>query len=628
MPITYTGAHAIGASSDANTCATGASSFDGSTTPANLIVLAGQQYSSPTGVFYSTTNNSVPTSANHDGNTWTALTAHINTTLPGRSQLAYCLNPTVSTTMRFAFNGTTIYPSVAAQGFAGVDSYDNIENGASANATTVSTGTVTANQSGDLYVTSAGCNSGAYSSINGGFTTTDSNTNAGLNEAMAMAYLVGGASANPQFTWNSSQNLSASIAGFKATASGIQFDAASNSGDKLASSSYTFNRTVTGANTFLAVDVAVLSVGGSVTSITDDSAGGAVPLVFIGKKATVTALGTIESWGLAGAVTGTKSISVVLSGSMESVSVAASYTGVHQTSPTEAYNSAQATNAGSATDASVVITTVADNDWVHAALITDDLSVTAGNTSRNNVAGTLGTGANEDNNAAKTPAGTVTMSYTGEGITATWAIGGYGIRPVGAGGTVWQDSAILAGVGTLTTSATLTMAARSTMAGVGTLSASASMINIAVATLAGVGTLTVGATLTLNARSVLTGIGTLTAVGNLVESASATLGGVGTLFADAGANTSSALLSGTGTLSVRATLRLNAASTLPGVGTLGATAGAANVPASATLFGIGTLFASATVRGPLWTIVNDSQTPNWALIPDNQTSNWTIISTD
>jgi len=95
---------------------------------------------------------------------------------------------------------------------------------------------------------------------------------------------------------------------------------------------------------------------------------------------------------------------------------------------------AQATNAGSATNASVSITTIADLDWVHAAVVANDTSITAGNTTRNNISGTLGSGANEDNGAAKTPAGAVTMSYSGMGITTTWAIAGYGIRPLAASG--------------------------------------------------------------------------------------------------------------------------------------------------------------------------------------------------
>lgn len=218
------------------------------------------------------------------------------------------------------------------------------------------------------------------------------------------------------------------------TATGIAFDAASNSGTQTAQSTYTFARTITGSNTFLGIDVSILSVGATVTSIIDNYDVAPVNLSFIGSQATVTALGSVECWGLAGAVTGTKNVQVNLSGSLTSVALGASYTGVHQTLPTEAFNSAQATNVGAA-DATVNITTVADNDWVHVAVVVNDDAITPNQTGRNNVSfAAVGSGANEDNNAAKTPAGSVTMSYTGVGALKTWAIGGYAIRPIAAAG--------------------------------------------------------------------------------------------------------------------------------------------------------------------------------------------------
>lgn len=218
----------------------------------------------------------------------------------------------------------------------------------------------------------------------------------------------------------------------QAQSTGIAFDAASNSGTQTAQSTYTFARPITGTGTFLGVDVSILSAGATVTSIIDNYDVAPVNLKFIGLQATVTSLGSVECWGLAGAVTGTKNVQVNLSGSITSAATAASYTGVHQTSPTEAFNSAQATNVGAA-DATVNITTIADNCWVHGAVVANDDAITANQTSRNNVSfAAVGSGANEDNNVAKTPAGSVTMSYTGVGALKTWAIGGYAIRPTAA----------------------------------------------------------------------------------------------------------------------------------------------------------------------------------------------------
>lgn len=217
-----------------------------------------------------------------------------------------------------------------------------------------------------------------------------------------------------------------------AVATGIAFDAAANSGDQAAASSYSGSASWSGSNRFLAVDVSMLGAGVTVTAMTY----GGAPCTKIGAQATVTSFGSVESWGIKQAdvgapPAGSNTLAVTLSGSLEFSVEWVSYTGVEQIGPTEAFNSAQATNIGAA-DATVNITTVTDNDWVHAAVVASDTSITAGNTTRNNISGTLGSGGNEDNNAPKTPAGVVTMSYTGVGAAVTWAIAGYGIRPTGS----------------------------------------------------------------------------------------------------------------------------------------------------------------------------------------------------
>lgn len=226
---------------------------------------------------------------------------------------------------------------------------------------------------------------------------------------------------------------------------GIAFDAAGNSGDQAAANTYSGSASWSGTNRMLALDVSLLGAGTTVTSMTY----GGAACTYIGSRATVTSLGSVEQWricssdsGAPGA--GSNTLVVNLSGTIEFTVEWVSYTGIHQTLPTEAFNSAQATNTGSATDASVTITSIADNCWIHAAVVANDTSITAGNTTRNNISGTLGSGANEDNNAAKTPAGALTMSYSGMGITTTWAIAGYAIRPLAASGlaTGYVDSII------------------------------------------------------------------------------------------------------------------------------------------------------------------------------------------
>lgn len=207
---------------------------------------------------------------------------------------------------------------------------------------------------------------------------------------------------------------------------GIQFDAASNSGYQAATATYTWDHTCLGANRFLSVDISMLSAGQTVISITYNGD----PLSLIVARSTVTSIGRIECWGLVNPDSGTHTIEVTLSGSIASTGTAVSYAGVHQISPTEGVNSAQATNVGAA-DAEVTITTVAENDWIHAALATDDGNVTAEQTARNEVNGAAGSGANEDTGPV-TPPAAIVMSYTDIAGLATWAIAGYGIRPVAA----------------------------------------------------------------------------------------------------------------------------------------------------------------------------------------------------
>lgn len=224
------------------------------------------------------------------------------------------------------------------------------------------------------------------------------------------------------------------------TGTGIAFDATSNSGYQAAQSSYSWSHTCTGSNGYLAVGVAMLSLAQTVTSITYNS----VPLILLGVKSSVSGACRIELWGTIAPTTGSNTIAVTLSGAIASAGCAASYTGVNQTSPTEAFNSAQATNVGAA-DATVNITTVADNDWVLDIVATDDTAITigAGNTSRANVTGAGGSGALADTNGAKTPAGSVTMSWTNVGALATWSIGGIALRPVAAanlGGPLFRNS--------------------------------------------------------------------------------------------------------------------------------------------------------------------------------------------
>lgn len=216
---------------------------------------------------------------------------------------------------------------------------------------------------------------------------------------------------------------------FSGAQSGILFDAASNSSYQTAQSTYSWSHTCTGSSRYLTVGISMLSVGGSsVSGITYNS----VAMTKIDAKASVSGAVRAELWGLVAPATGSNTIAVTLSASLDSIGTASSYTGVHQTTSYEGTADASATNVGAA-DATVNVTTVADNDWCVDVVATDDTAITvgAGQTSRNNVTGTLGSGA-MSTEGPKTPAGSVTMSWTAVGALATWSIVSTALRPVEA----------------------------------------------------------------------------------------------------------------------------------------------------------------------------------------------------
>lgn len=214
-----------------------------------------------------------------------------------------------------------------------------------------------------------------------------------------------------------------------ATVVGIQFDAASNSAYQTAQSTYSWSYTCTGTNRYLTVGISMLSVGGSsVSSITYNG----VNLSLIKAQASVSGAVRAELWGLVAPASGSNTIVVTLSAALDSIGGAVSFTGVHQTSPTEGAASATATNVGAA-DATVDVVTVANKDVCVDVVATSDTAITvgAGQTSRNNVTGTLGSGA-MSTEGPKTPAGTVTMSWTNVDAATTWSIASVALRPVAA----------------------------------------------------------------------------------------------------------------------------------------------------------------------------------------------------
>lgn len=213
-----------------------------------------------------------------------------------------------------------------------------------------------------------------------------------------------------------------------ATIRGIQVDVASNSGYQAAASSYSWAHVCTGADRYLVVGIAMLSLAQTVSGITYNS----IAMTLLGVKNSVSGACRVELWGLKAPSTGSNTIAVTLTGVIASAGIATSFVNVHQTSSTEAFNSAQATNVGAA-DATVDVTSIADLDFVVDIVATDDAAITvgAGQVQQGNVTGAGGSGA-MSTEGPKSPAGAVTMSWTDVGALATWAIGGIALRPVTA----------------------------------------------------------------------------------------------------------------------------------------------------------------------------------------------------
>lgn len=207
----------------------------------------------------------------------------------------------------------------------------------------------------------------------------------------------------------------------------ISFDRTSNSGYQAASSSYSWSHTRAGGRGFLVVSVSMLSaIGNSVSSITYNG----VALTLINTKASASGAVRTEMWGLVNPSSGSNTIAVTLASSTLSIAIATSWAGVNQTTPTEAFNGATATNVGAA-DATVDIVTTIDHDYVLDIVASDDTAITAASdqVSRANVTGAAASGASSTHNVPVNPAATITQSYTNVGAAATWVISALGIIP-------------------------------------------------------------------------------------------------------------------------------------------------------------------------------------------------------
>lgn len=204
---------------------------------------------------------------------------------------------------------------------------------------------------------------------------------------------------------------------------------ASNSTYITSDDAYVWNyTTVAASDPFLTLDVHLFG-NATVTGLTFNGDA----LTLIGVRSAAGNTHRVECWGLVNPDIGTYVVSVTLSAAVDSVTCGAQYENVNQSYPTESFASATATNSGSADDAEATVSSPTDSCVIHAATVTDDGSITAGQTSRNNVTGAGGSAVQSDTDTVVSPAASTLMNFTGLGTTATWVVGAYAIRPTGSG---------------------------------------------------------------------------------------------------------------------------------------------------------------------------------------------------
>lgn len=205
----------------------------------------------------------------------------------------------------------------------------------------------------------------------------------------------------------------------------IAFDAFTDSAANINS----FSHTSTGSNLVLVVGASYNDGSESITGITYNG----VALTKIRRDTTGAPVDiTTELWYLKAPATGANTVAITYTNNpTQRRHWAMTLTGIDQTTPLDAQNG----GIGTAATISTVVTTVADNAWVVDSVMyneTDVLTVGAGQTQRlNAVQGTTKRLASHE--GPKTPAGAVTMSWTGASGVDDWAISAASFAPAVAG---------------------------------------------------------------------------------------------------------------------------------------------------------------------------------------------------
>lgn len=179
----------------------------------------------------------------------------------------------------------------------------------------------------------------------------------------------------------------------------IGFDAATTETTQV-SSPATYNHTVTGSNPYLFIGSENNTTANAISALTYNS----VALAQVATEVKVTGDRYCQGWGLAGPSTGTNTVSVTFT--TDITQGAASYSGV-----VGGLDNSSTTTTDGTNTFNIAIITIADNCWVVAAINNNSALASAGTGTTARVSQAFG-GAVADNNAAKTPAGSVTLQMT------------------------------------------------------------------------------------------------------------------------------------------------------------------------------------------------------------------------
>lgn len=224
----------------------------------------------------------------------------------------------------------------------------------------------------------------------------------------------------------------------------IAHDADSNTGSNGASS-LTWSHTCTGSNLCL-----IVGINASDETVTTSSVKyNGVSMIFAKRQVNANDGNWAEIWYLANPATGANNVVATFSENMMVMAGAVSLTGVDQTNPLDATAGAS----GDSNPVTVNITSVADNAWavdsVQASAQTDTPVVGAGQTSSwiRPQSTSHGMGSYE---GPKTPAGSITMSWSNIQVFREWATAVATFKPAaegGGGGPSITSSKTLLGVG-------------------------------------------------------------------------------------------------------------------------------------------------------------------------------------